>query len=293
MGETPITQEQQPSVLQAIRTKLPEMTQAQQQIARYILAQPARVLKMSISELAQATDTKSESAVVRFYKVIGFSGYNDFRVDLATEIAGKSFYYSYDDMTASDDVGTVKEKMFQGIMRMLHENMAHLHQDALQRAVDILLEARRIVFLGYGTAGIVAFDGFFKFSELGFNCHYSADPHVNAILLTEPQEGDVLFCVSYSGENRDILIQAGRAKPIAKVIALSGGCSSPLGEIADVCLVTVSDEKNYRTDVMIARIIQLAVLDTLYIAVGLRKGTAIMDRLTKTRHALSYLKFSD
>jgi RpiR family carbohydrate utilization transcriptional regulator len=146
--------------------------------------------------------------------------------------------------------------------------------------------------LGYGTAGIVAFDGFFKFSELGFDCHYSPDPHVNAILLTNPQEGDVLFCVSYSGENRDILIQADRTKPIAKVIALTGAAESPLGEIADVCLTTVSEEKNYRTDVMITRLVQLAVVDTLYVVVGLRTGPHIMERLTKTRHSLSYLKYS-
>jgi len=153
-------------VLQTIRSKFQQMTQTQQQIARYILDQPARVLKMSISELTRATEVKSESAIVRFYKILGFAGYNDFRVDLATEIAGKSFYYTYDDITTTDDVETVKEKMFQGIMRILHENMTSLHRDVLERAVEILEHARRLIFLGYGTAGIVAFDGFFKFSEL-------------------------------------------------------------------------------------------------------------------------------
>jgi DNA-binding MurR/RpiR family transcriptional regulator len=115
---------------------------------------------------------------------------------------------------------------------------------------------------------------------------------VNAILLTESKEGDVVFCVSYSGENRDILIQANRAKPIAKIIGLTGSLDSPLGEIADICIPTVSEEKNYRTDVMITRLVQLSVVDTLFVAVGLRKGPEIMDRLTKTRHALSYLKYS-
>jgi RpiR family transcriptional regulator, carbohydrate utilization regulator len=291
-NDSSILTQPQVSVLQIMRSKFQEMTPTQQQIARYILDQPARVLKMSISELTQATDVKSESAVVRFYKTLGFTGYNDFRVDLATEIAGKSFYATYDEITTGDTVETIKEKMFQGIMRILHENMGTLHRDVLQHAVELLEQSRRIIFLGYGTAGTVAFDGFFKFSELGFNCHYSPDPHVNAILLTEPKEGDVIFCVSYSGENRDILIQVSRAKPIVKVIGLTGSCTSPLGEIADVCLVTLSEEKNYRTDVMISRLVQLAVIDTLYIAVGLRKGPEIMERLTKTRHALSYLKFS-
>lgn len=291
MADTPLFQKQV-SVLQSIRSKFNDLTQIQQQIARYILDNPAGVLKMSISELTKATDAKSESAIVRFYKTLGFSGYNDFKVDLATEIGGKSFYYTYDDITETDGVDTVKEKMFQGIMRILHENMTVLHRDVLQQAVEILETSRRIIFLGYGTAGIVAFDGFFKFSELGFDCHYSPDPHVNAILLTEPLEGDVIFGISYSGENRDILIQATRAKPIAKVIGLTGSINSPLGEIADVQIVTVSEEKNYRTDVMITRLVQLAVIDTLYIAVGLRKGAAVMDRLTKTRHSLSYLKFT-
>ncbi len=285
--------QEQTSILRTIRSKFNQMTQIQQQIARYILDQPDRVLKMSISELTKATETKSASAIVRFYKILGFSGYNDFRVDLATEIAGRSFYYSYDDITINDDVKTIKEKMFQGTMRILHENMTALHQDVLQRAVDILESATRIIFLGYGTAGIVACDGFFRFSELGFDCHYSSDAHVNAILLTEPREGDVVFCVSYSGENRDILIQASRAKPIAKIIGLTGSADSPLGEIADVCIATISEEKNYRTDVMITRLVQLLVVDMLFVAVGLRKGPNIMERLTKTRHSLSYLKFSN
>ncbi len=290
--ETVSMRQEQNFVLRRIRSKFQQMTRNQQQIARYILDQPARVLKMSISQLTKVTNAKSESAIVRFYKVLGFSGYNDFRVDLATEIAGKSFYHTYDDITKDDDVETVKEKMFQGTMRILHENMTALHQDVLQRAVEILESATRIIFLGYGTAGIVAFDGFFKFSELGCNCYYSSDAHVNAILLTEPKEGDVVFCVSYSGENRDILIQAKRAKPIAKIIGLTGSLDSPLGEIADVGIATVSEEKNYRTDVMITRLVQLSVVDILYIAVGLRKGPEIMARLTKTRHALSYLKYS-
>ncbi|MFO7570122.1 MAG: MurR/RpiR family transcriptional regulator [Smithellaceae bacterium] len=293
MNTTDFVPEDQVPVLPTIRSKFNDMTSNHQQIARYILDQPSRVLRMSISELTQATDAKSESMIVRFYKNLGFDGYNDFKVSLATEIAGKSFYYSYDDITANDAVDAIKEKMFQGIMRILHENMVSLHRDILDKAVETLEGAQRIIFLGYGTAGLVAFDGFFKFSELGFTCHYSPDPHVNAIVLTEPREGDVAFCVSYSGENRDILIQVNRAKPIVKVIGMTGSPDSPLGEISDVCITTVSEEKNYRTDVMITRLVQLAVMDTLFIAVGLRKGAEVMERLTQTRHSLSYLKFTE
>jgi DNA-binding MurR/RpiR family transcriptional regulator len=107
-------------VLRTIRGKFSQMTQLQQQIARYILDQPARVIKMSITQLTRATDVKSESAIVRFYKALGFPGYHDFKVNLATEIAGKSFYYTYEDITENDNVETVKEKIFQGTRILQH-----------------------------------------------------------------------------------------------------------------------------------------------------------------------------
>jgi RpiR family carbohydrate utilization transcriptional regulator len=278
-------------ILQTINTKFDQMTHTQQQIARYILDHPAMVVKMSISELTRETNAKSESAIVRFYKMLGFSGYHDFKVNLTTEIAGKAFYHTTEDITTNDNVKTVKRKMFQGTMRILEKNLTTLSDDILEEVVTVLASAKRLIFLGYGTAGIVAFDGFFKFSELGYTCHYSPDAHVNAVILATPRAGDVIFCISHSGESRDVLIPVHRAKPTAKVIALTGSAESPLGMIADICITTVSEEMNYRTDVMISRLIQLVVIDTLYITVGLQQGSQMMEQLTRTHHSLSYLKF--
>ena len=67
---------------------------------------------MSISELAEATGNKSESSIVRFYRVLGFSGYHDFKVALATEIAGKSFYHTYTELDSDDSVDDIKKKIY-------------------------------------------------------------------------------------------------------------------------------------------------------------------------------------
>ena len=122
-------------------------------------------------------------------------------------------------------------------------------------------------------------------------CHFSRDAHINAVILAEPQAGDVIFCISYSGESKDVVIPVKRAKPTAKVIALTGFPDSPLGKIADVCITTISEEVNYRTDVMLSRIVQAAIIDTLYTAVSLRKGSQVWERLKKTRQNISYLKY--
>lgn len=278
-------------MLHTIRTKFKQMTNIQRQIAEYVLANPDSVINMSISQLTVASDAKSESAIVRFYKALGFSGYHEFKVNLATDIAGKSFYKVYEDITVDDDINMVKEKLFQGTMRILDENISALHEDLLKEAVELIEQSNRLIFLGFGTASTVAFDGCFKFSELGFNCRYTPDPHYNAILLAEPQEGDVVFGISYTGESRDVFIPADRAKPPAKVIALTGFADSPLGSIADVCITTVAEAKNYRTDVMISRLVQLSVINMLYIVTALRRGPQILDRLSSVHRSVSYLRF--
>lgn len=279
------------SILASIRKNVKNMTPIQKQIAHFILKHPAKVIKMSISELAMQAGTKSESSVVKFYRILGLSGYNDFKVTLAAEIAGKSFYYSYEDITINDNIETIKQKIFRGAMKTLHENVIALNENILMKAVEIIEGAQRLIFLGYAVSGAVAMNAFYKFSRLGLNCHFSSDSHINAAILSEPREGDVIFCISYSGETKDVVTPVERAKPLAKVIALTGFPDSPLGKIADVCISTVSEEMTYRTDAMITRIVQFAVIETLFTGISLRGGGKTLDRLSKARKSVSYLKY--
>jgi RpiR family carbohydrate utilization transcriptional regulator len=278
-------------IMTSIRRSLKKMTRTQQQIAKFVLKQPQKVLKISISQLAMESGAKSEASVVRFYRLLGFSGYHDFKVTLATEIAGKSFYHTYEDITEKDDIDTIKRKIFQGAIKTLDENQALLTRELLEKAVHTIEKAQRIIFLGYATSAAVALNAYFKFSQLGLNCHFSQDPHINAAILAEPRKGDVIFAISHSGESKDVVIPSQNAKPLAKVIALTGIPDSPLGKVADVCIATFSEEMNYRTDAMITRLVQTAVVETLFTAITLRRGPQALDRLSKTRKMLSYLKY--
>ena len=169
--------------------------------------------------------------------------------------------------------------------------MNALKSELLLEAVTLIENATRLIFLGYAASGSVASHAFFKFSRLGLNCHFSRDAHINAVILAKPHEGDVIFCISHSGESKDVVIPVKRAKPPAKVIALTGYSDSHLSKIADVCITTVSEEINYVTDAMLSRIVQTAIIDTLYTAIALHKGTEGRDQLTTTRQTLSYLKY--
>ncbi|PKL14290.1 MAG: hypothetical protein CVV52_02445 [Spirochaetae bacterium HGW-Spirochaetae-8] len=278
-------------VLQTIMDRVGSLTRIQRSIAEYVLKHPDQTFKMSITELARKTGAKSESTVVRFYRDLGFESYHDFKVTLATEIAGNSFYHTYEDITSDDSITTVKRKFFEGSAKTLHRNMYSISDVLLQQAVDLICGCKRLIIIGFGTSGSLASDAYFKFLRLGIHCFYYPDPHYTAVMLAEPQEHDVVLAISYSGESKGAVIPVKKARPVAKVIAITGAKDSPLGNIADVCIATESEEVNYRTDAMIALIVHVAVVGTLFTGVSLRMSPASLRSLEKTKQALSYLKF--
>jgi DNA-binding MurR/RpiR family transcriptional regulator len=285
-------QPEQPSILHAIRRQKGNLPPIQRRIAEFVLNRPAEVVRMSISQLAMESGARSESSIVRFYRTLGFSGYHDFKVNLATQIAGQAFVYrANEEITIQDDIEAIKRKILSGAIEVIRENIAGLRRETLEAAVDLLQKSKRIVLLGFASSGSLASDALFLFSVLGLHCVYTADPHVNAVILSEPRQGDVVFCISHSGESKDVVIPAQNVKPWAKIIAVTGYPESTLARIADVCIVTYSEEMSYRTDAMASRIVQLAVIDVLFTALAVRMGPEGLERLNKARHSLSYLKF--
>jgi DNA-binding MurR/RpiR family transcriptional regulator len=68
------------NVLQTIRENYRNLTKAEQQIADTILQNPRAVLECSISELSQISGVKSEASVVKFYRKIGLTSFQQFKV---------------------------------------------------------------------------------------------------------------------------------------------------------------------------------------------------------------------
>ena len=69
----------------AIRAALPP---AERRVAQRVIDDPEAVANSTITELAQACGT-SETTVIRFCRAIGFTGYPELRLTLATE-AGRA-----------------------------------------------------------------------------------------------------------------------------------------------------------------------------------------------------------
>ncbi len=278
-------------LLPTIRQNLPAMSKTHQAIAKFITENPDKVVKMSISQLAKACGAKSEATIVRFYRQLDLSSYNDLKVTLAAELAENSYYRTYDDITGQDSMSTLTQKIFNGAIRALDANLSLLPTKILEDALDTLENAERAFFIGYAISAAMADMACFKFSKLLPNCRAMSDPHVSASVLALPRPGDVVFAISHSGESKDLIIQVEKIRPMVKVISLTGSADSPLYNVSDVAITSVSEEMTYRTDAALTRIVQMAIIETLYIGLCIRRGEPALSALETSYKSTSYLKY--
>ncbi len=78
-------------VLKIIENNMDEYSASYKRIEEVILAQPEKIVRMSISKLSQLANV-SDPTIMRFCAMLGFPGFKDFKLLLAKELAIKENY---------------------------------------------------------------------------------------------------------------------------------------------------------------------------------------------------------
>src|ERR1700743_1221663 len=73
------------NALARIRVALPSMAKRARKIAEYVIQHPKKVIGMSVTELAEATDS-SDGSVINFCQGLGLSGFQQLKLSLAQDL---------------------------------------------------------------------------------------------------------------------------------------------------------------------------------------------------------------
>ncbi len=280
------------TLLDRITRESADFTPTMKRIADAILQNPSETVNLSITQLMNRSKVGSESTIVRFYRQLGFESFHEFKVTLASEIAGSSFYHPYEDISIEDTPSDVVRKIFNGCIMALKKNSEGTIGKGITEAVDLIENSRRIICIGYGVSGSIANNLSFKLNLLGKDALYCPDSHTNAVTLSKLSKDDCVFAVSQSGESKDVVLPLQKVKNTVKIIALTGFADATLAKIADLCIVAaVPEEMNLRTDAIVSRCVQMVVVDSLFACLVVREGEESLDTLSLSRRSLSYLKF--
>jgi transcriptional regulator, RpiR family len=260
------------------------LSEAERLCAQYILKNPQLIPNMTTKDLSKNSGV-SESTVVRFCKSIGISSYKAFKLELVKELALQD--YNITDVSVLEK----KEEPYKLFQKVIFVNKsaieaitASIDRKELEKAVMAISNARRLIFYGVGGSATAAYDGYYKFFRLGYECIFQQDFHFMLSMIPYVQEKDIFIAISMSGKTMDVLELARFAKRKgATIIAITNLDKSPLYKEADIRLCTPVVEHDYRIGSLPSRITQLTIIDALYLNTFLLKGDSILHQYQEAR----------
>ncbi len=279
------------NILEVIRTGRAELRKSDRKVADALLADPRRVMNATIAETALMAKV-SQPTVIRFCTAVGCSGFQELKIRLAHSLAlGTPATHSV--LKDTDPPETVVEKIFDYTITSLDWARHYLDKAALKAAIDILLKAKAIEFFGFGASGIVACDAQQKFPLFGVPCGAQIDSHQQIMVASMMRRGDVAVVISNTGKTRSITEIARTARENGALVIGLTGSDSPLVTYCDVALIVETlDNTNIYTPT-ISRIAALVVIDILSTSVALRRGATHIQRFSRMKRALNYLRFNE
>ncbi|MFV0334912.1 MAG: MurR/RpiR family transcriptional regulator [Tropicimonas sp.] len=269
------------NLLEEIARLHPELRKSERKVAEVILDDPPRATHMKLAELARLAGV-SEPTVIRFCNAIGCEGFQDMKIKLARSLAfGLSS--SHAAISDSDSLDEVVTKIFDFNLTSLDWVRSKLDKAAIGAAVDLILGAKSLHFIGFGASAIVARDAQQKLPLFGIPTYSEADVHQMLMATSLMTQGDILVAISNSGMTREILqlVRVARDRG-AKVIGITGS-QSPLARFSDIALIVESLDNTDQYTPTISRIAALVVVDILSTMVALKRSP-------EERHQIAEMK---
>jgi DNA-binding MurR/RpiR family transcriptional regulator len=261
-------------LLERLRIEGPTMPEALARIAAVITGDPESVAHASIVDLAERTGT-STATVTRFSRALGFKGYANLRVAIATE-TGRAEQARWEtdisgDIAREDSLDSVLKVIATADTRAIQATAGGLDMADVERVAAAIAAAGRVEIFGLGSSGTAGREMAFRLERIRIPVWSRSDTHTaltNAALLGP---GDVAIGLSHSGRTVEVIeTLAEAADHGALTVAVTSYPRSPLADTADVVFTTAVHETTFRLAALSALHSTLLVLDLIYVAVAQR-----------------------
>lgn len=273
-----------------ISDKYGELRKSEMKVADYVLQKAEEVIHFSVSQLAEQAKV-SDPTVIRFCRALGFKGFQDFKIHLAQNVipAVRSIHES---MNEKEEVPELVRKVFDANQEAIRSTFGTLDFSVVQKAIDELCTAEKIIFHGLAGSAAVAMDAHHKFFRIGIPCEWYSDPHMAIMAAAMMKPGQVFVAISHSGSTHDVIASVQAAKNAgAATVAIVSYAKSPLSKVVKHTLLVGSSETGYRFEPMASRIAQLCVIDVLSVGVSLLRSEEVISNLNKSRNAIANKRY--
>ena len=259
-------------LLRQIKNSLPELRKSERAVGEFVLEDPKSIINMKTAEASEKIGI-SEPTLIRFCKALGFSGYQDFKINLSQQLAADDYFVMYE-IDEDDSIHELCEKVFDTTISEILNVRSQIDQNILEEAIEALANARRVEFYAFGGSAPVAMDAQHKFFRLKIPSSYISDPHIQFMSANSLGKKDVVVAISQSGTTSALLdsVRIVRKSGV-KVIGIMPG-RTPLADICDYPLTIDVGDNNRLSKPNTSRIAYTAVIDVMTMGIAQLKPEA-------------------
>lgn len=222
-------------------------------IAEFVLNERDKVLKMSLQEIADCTYT-SKATLVRFAKTLGYSGWREFMREFMEESVYQETHYTSINPNFPFEEGDSVKQIIHNVsslhMESILDTMDTLDSSEVEKAVDRMISARRIVLFGLDPNSFFA--DIFKWKMLSIGQVVTVAKTGEAGMLAHAMtDEDCGIIISYSGNNpqKEPLMHLDLLKQNnVKLIGITGGGNNYIRERVD-CVLSISSRERLYTKI--------------------------------------------
>ncbi|MDT2828419.1 MAG: MurR/RpiR family transcriptional regulator [Enterococcus viikkiensis] len=231
------------------KMKQTDFSNAETALVGYILDKGTTIESMTIKEIAEANYVHP-STLIRVAKKLGYNGWLELRNEFLAEQTYLQTYF--EDVDANfpfqnnDGLMTIANKIASLERTTIDDTLSLLNHDDLQKAKQLLLNAKQIKIFGSNANLLISQDFALKMRRIQKNVVTNQTMGEDAYEAFNSQEDTCAILISYTGENNHILqIAKILQKQTIPIIALTSIGDNTLASLSQAVLRMTTRERLY------------------------------------------------
>ena len=244
-----------PDIATIIDLHFEELTELEQEIARYFLQTETIQDDLSSQQVTQKLHI-SQAALTRFAKKCGFTGYRE-------------FVFQYQHQASKPDTHSHKhspltKRVLRSYSIMREQTQDLIDEEQLERVAQLIDDAERVYFFGTGSSGLIAREMKLRFMRLGVVCEALTDQDGFAWTTSIMDENCLVLGFSLSGTTQSVLDSLLDAKEMgAKTILFTSAPNKNSHAYTETVLVASHSQSSYIQRIS-AQLPMLILIDLIY-----------------------------
>ena len=290
MNDTDLDPTQRSDLLQRVQEHYGKLRPSEQIVADYLRTHANRRLGHSITELAQILGL-SEATISRTSRGLGYSGFSDLKLSLAEGAVKRTGLSNIPtELNTDDSLIATSAKLANLLAASIQSTHANLDSDKLDRCLQAIQSARKILFAGCGGAAAICDEAAHMFMKAGLDVASYSDGYTQIVAAANLTADCLMIGISHTGTTQNVANALRLARTSgAKTIAITSDPLSDVGLAAEITLITGSSTTPsvpLYGDFLEGRISQLFLIDVLYLGLLFKDGNTGAQHLATTADAL-------